>query len=248
MLRKYLQPQRYVRRLQALTASFSKPITDYEAETLTEFVYQKTVAFNRITSLDLGMRSEHMLLAVSIALEEKLPGTPCRVLDFGGACGVHCKLVNLLFPDVEVKWAVVETASMLRRARALETNSLKFFEDIDSAVAWLEGVDLLNSNSVLQYLQNPLLTTQQLLELSPKVVLWGRLMLAKGPTFVDRQRTMLFNHGPGEVVPTGFRNRPILNKVTKLSRDDFLSAHQARYRLRCEAEEHGFSTYLFSRR
>ncbi|HEX2366724.1 MAG TPA: hypothetical protein VHJ00_17085, partial [Bradyrhizobium sp.] len=60
-------------------------------------------------------------------------------------------------------------------------------------------------------------------------------------------RTMLFNHGPG-MVPAGFRNRPVVNKVTKLSRTDFLSAHEARYTLRCKAEESGFSTYLFSRR
>jgi putative methyltransferase (TIGR04325 family) len=244
---KYLQPRRYVRRLKALTASFSAPITDYEAEALTEFIYRKTVAFNRITSLDLGIGSERLLLAVSISLADRPPGTPCRVLDFGGACGVHHKLATLLFPDAAFQWAVVETPSMVRRARPLETDSLKFFEDIGSARTWLESVDLLNSNSVLQYLEDPLETTRHLLELSPGIALWERLMLSNGPTVIDRQRTMLFNHGPG-AVPPGFRNRPVVNKITKLSRADFLSAQQARYTLRCKAEESGFSTYLFSRR
>ena len=72
-------------------------------------------------------------------------------------------------------------------------------------------------------------------------------MLSNGPTVVDQQRTMLFNHGPG-AVPSGFKNRPVVNKITKLSRADFLSAHQPQYQLRCKAEESGLSTYLFSRR
>jgi putative methyltransferase (TIGR04325 family) len=244
MLNKYLQPQRYVRRLKALAASLARPITDYEAEALTELVYRKTLAFNRATALDFGMGSERLLLAVGMALT---PGAPCRVLDFGGACGAHHKLATLLFDDVPLRWAVVETPSMVRKARTLETDTLKFFEDLASANAWLGGVDLVNSNSALQYLKDPLQTVRQLLELSPKVALWERLMLSDGATHADKQRTMLFNHGPG-TVPAGFRNRPVLNDIIRLSRADFLSAHEARYRQRAGAEEAGFSTWLFSRR
>jgi putative methyltransferase (TIGR04325 family) len=244
---KYLELQRYIGRLRRLPALFAKPITGYEAEALTELVYQKTLAFNRLASLDLGIGCERLLLAVSIALGARPPGEPCRALDFGGACGVHHKLATLFFPDAAFRWAVVETPSMVRRAHALETDTLKFFDDLGPARTWLGSVDLLNSNSVLQYLKAPLQTTQQLLELSPNIALWERLMLSNGPTFTDRQRTMLFNHGPG-AAPPGFRNRPVVNKITKLSRTDFLSAHEARYALRCEAEEAGLSTYLFSRR
>jgi putative methyltransferase (TIGR04325 family) len=244
MLNKYLQPQRYVRRLKALAASLARPITDYEAEGLTELVYRKTLAFNRTSALDFEMGSERLLLAVSMALQ---PGEPCRVLDFGGACGAHHKLATLLFDDVPLRWAVVETPSMVRKARTLETERLKFFEDMASASVWLGSVDLVNSNSVLQYLKDPLQTVRQLLELSPKVVLWERLMLADGPTYADKQRTMLFNHGPG-AVPAGFKNRPVVNDIIRLSRADFLAAHEARYRLRASTEESRFSTYLFSRR
>jgi putative methyltransferase (TIGR04325 family) len=247
MLNKYLQPRRYVSRLKALAASLARPITDYEAEALTELVYRKTLAFNRATALDFGMGSERLLLAIGMASAGHAPGEPCGVLDFGGACGAHYKLATLLFDDVPLRWAVVETPSMVRKARALETEALKFFEDIAAASAWLGRVDLVNSNSVLQYLKDPLQTVRQLLELSPKVALWERLMLVDGETRADRQRTMLFNHGPG-AVPAGFQNRPVVNDIIRLSRAEFLSAHDARYRLRAKAEEAGFSTWLFSRR
>ena len=247
MPNKYLQPQRYIRRLKALASSLARPITDYEAEALTDFVYQKTLAFNRTTALDFDMGSERLLLAVGMALSGATPSEPCRVLDFGGACGAHHKLATLFFDDVAFRWAVVETPSMVRKARVLETSSLKFFEDIPSALIWLESVDLVSSNSVLQYLKDPLQTVRQLLELSPKVALWERLMLSDGPTRADKQRTMLFNHGPG-AVPAGFRNRPVVNDIVRLSRADLLAAHEARYRLRASSNEAGYSTYLFSRR
>lgn len=247
MLNKYLQPRRYVRRLQALAASLARPITDYESDALTELVYRKTLAFNRATALDFAMGSERLLLAVGMASAERAPGESCRVLDFGGACGAHHKLATLLFDDLPFRWAVVETPSMILKARSLETEQLKFFEDIPSASAWLGSVDLVNSNSVLQYLKDPLQTVRQLLELSPKVALWERLMLADGATHADKQRTMLFNHGPG-AVPAGFRNRPVLNDIIRLSRAEFLAAHGAQYRLRASTAEAGFSTWLFSRR
>ena len=199
MLNKYLQPQRYVRRLKALAASLARPITDYEAEALTELVYQKTLAFNRATALDLGMGSERLLLAVGMASGERagravprarLRRRLRRCITSSPPC---CSTTS------PFRWAVVETPSMVRKARSLETESLKFFEDIASANAWLGSVDLVNSNSVLQYLKDPLQTTRQLLELSPKVVLWERLMLSNGATHADQQRTMLFDHGPGAV-------------------------------------------------
>jgi putative methyltransferase (TIGR04325 family) len=246
-LGKYFQPLRYVRRLQSLTAALSPPITDYGAEALTELVYQKTVRFNRTTLLDLGMGSERLLLAVGIALREKSRDENTHVLDFGGACGIHYKLATLLFPDSRFRWAVVETSAMVKRAKSLETGSLKFFRDIGSATDWLGEVELVNSNSALQYVANPLQTVRELLELRPKVALWERLMLSNDQTCPDRQRSMLFDHGPG-AVPAGFRNRAVVQDITRLSRADFLSSHGAKYKLRCTAEDAGdLSTFLFSR-
>jgi putative methyltransferase (TIGR04325 family) len=228
-----------------LAASFSKPITGYEAEALVQLVFEKTVAFNRQTSLDLRMGSERLLLAVSLAIGAKEPQTTTRVLDFGGACGVHHKLASLLFPDARFRWAVVETGAMVQRARSLETESLKFFEDVGSAKAWLETVDLVNSNSALQYVEHPRQIVEELLDLAPGFLLWERMMLANGETHVDQQTSWLFDHGPGPV-PPGFKNRLVRQKITRLSRADFLAAHKVRYRLRFSAED-TYPTYLFSR-
>jgi putative methyltransferase (TIGR04325 family) len=240
--------RKYASRFRALAASFSKPITGYEAEALTRLVFEKTVAFNQLTSLDLRMGSERLLLAISMALGGKEPKSTTGILDFGGACGVHHKLASLLFPDAKLRWAVVETPAMARIARSLETESLRFFEDIGSARTWLETVDMVNSNSALQYVEHPRRTVEELLDLVPRILLWERMMLTNDATHADQQTSLLFDHGPGPV-PPGFKNRLVRQKVTRLSRTDFLAAHNERYRLRCTADDGGhWSTYLFSRK
>src|SRR3954454_15832858 len=97
-IRIHLRPGRYIRRLRSLAASFSSPITGYEEDALVEFVFQKTLVLNRLTTLNLGMGSERLLLAVSIALKERTSDEVNAVLDFGGACGIHFMLASLLFP------------------------------------------------------------------------------------------------------------------------------------------------------
>ena len=56
------------------------------------------------------------------------------VLDFGGGAGLHYKVARRQCPDI--RWAVVETPAMVRRAKELGTDRLMFFERIDQAADW----------------------------------------------------------------------------------------------------------------
>jgi hypothetical protein len=53
------------------------------------------------------------------------------VLDFGDGCGQHYKLARRQSPDI--RWAVVETPAMLKRASELATDKLQFFADTSMA-------------------------------------------------------------------------------------------------------------------
>ena len=53
------------------------------------------------------------------------------VLDFGWGCGLHYKLAYRQSPGV--RWAVVESPAMLKKAIELSTDNLRFFSDIPSA-------------------------------------------------------------------------------------------------------------------
>ena len=212
-------------------------------------------------------------LAINVTLFDKLPYDPLKDLA-PITLAVTSPQFLVVHPGVPVKNA----AEFVARARAnpgqmsygsvsvgsashLTMEMLKTAAKIDVVHVPYKGAspavaDLLGGQiqaaffvpgNVLQYLKDPLQTVRQLLELSPKVVLWERLMLSDGPTHADKQRTMLFNHGPG-AVPAGFRNRPVVNDIIRLSSTDLLAAHEARYRLRAGTKAAGYSTYLFSRR
>jgi putative methyltransferase (TIGR04325 family) len=107
------------------------------------------------------------------------------VLDFGGACGLHYKLVSIQSPDI--RWAVVETPAMVKRAAELATDKLQFFTSIDAAADWLGPVDVMHSNGALQY--------TQLCGLGAQTMVWDRVYLGERETEI--QVSHLANNGPG---------------------------------------------------
>ncbi len=116
------------------------------------------------------------------------------VLDFGGGCGRHYKEAANQSPGL--RWAVVETPSMVTRARELQTQNLHFFTSIEEAAEWLGEVDLVHSNGALQYAPDPIGTVNQLCQLNAKRLLWYRLVFGSGER--QKQISFLSDNGPGQ--------------------------------------------------
>jgi putative methyltransferase (TIGR04325 family) len=75
------------------------------------------------------------------------------VLDFGGGCGHH--FFRAVRQSPAIRWAVVETPDMVKRASELETDGLRFFSDISSALAWLGAPQVVHCNGALQFTDDP---------------------------------------------------------------------------------------------
>src|SRR5436190_21397150 len=97
-----------VRRLRRKLFPPREVIEGYEHDQLVETIFQKTKAYKP--------EGGWPLMAGASA-----------VLDFGGGCGLHYKLAQLQSPNV--RWAVVETPAMVRRASELVTDRLRFFSN-----------------------------------------------------------------------------------------------------------------------
>jgi putative methyltransferase (TIGR04325 family) len=118
------------------------------------------------------------------------------VLDFGGGCGLHYKLASRQSPGV--RWEVVEIPTMIQRASELATDKLRFLPDIVSASAWLGTIDMMHSNSALQYTPDPRETLIQLCALRAKRMFWQRLGLSKSS--IEREvQTSLCRKGPHQM-------------------------------------------------
>jgi putative methyltransferase (TIGR04325 family) len=137
------------------------------------------------------------------------------VLDFGGGCGIHYKQAD----HQTVRWAVVETPAMVRRAKTLETYHLKFFTEINEAAAWLGPIDVMHSNGAVQYAPDPLSVVRRLCGLKARRMFWSRLFLGDG---TEVQLSRLQDNGPGKL---SLPRKKVAYSFTRIPKSDFISAH-----------------------
>ncbi|MCA6107823.1 hypothetical protein [Bradyrhizobium cenepequi] len=203
-------------------------IEGYENQELVETIFRKTIAYDPDGDwpLVVGVNS---------------------VLDFGGGAGLHYKLARKQSPDI--RWAVVETPAMARRARQLATNRLMFFSDIHEAADWLGEVELMHSNGAIQYVPDAIETIRTLCATRPAAMAWHRVPIsdADAKAKAEVQTSFLSDNGPGSL-PTS------KDKLVKYARnwipaESFLTVHQG-YRLAergPDPREHGTQQFRFVR-
>jgi putative methyltransferase (TIGR04325 family) len=204
-------------------------LSEYQDRRLVDVVFAKTIALDRTRLWDGHDALAHTILGVCYAAANN-PIRPLRVLDFGGACGYHYLVARAAIPNLEMRWAVVETPAMAERATELATDILRFFSDIDSAAEWLGGVDLMHSLGTLQYTPYPERTLSELCALKSPTLLWSRMNLTEGLVEESVQTSRLADNGPGLMPPT-FQDCEIRVHLTKIPLSSFLSAHKRVYDL-----------------
>jgi putative methyltransferase (TIGR04325 family) len=219
----------------------AREIAGYDNSELVSTVIQRTSALLNVPRIDDAVPGEILaptLLAVAMA-----GSNIAHVLDFGGAAGLHYLAVKQAFPLRQFRWAIVETPAMVEAA-TLGSDELRFFSDIENAAGWLQRVDIMHSNSALQYVDEPDATLDKIMGLQAPIMLWGKMMLAaQRERFMQRSR--LRENGPG-FAPEGLVDRDVTYHATRIARDDFLNAHlDAGYRLAWKARD--TESYLFAR-
>ena len=143
------------------------------------------------------------------------------VLDFGGGAGLHYRLACRQSPDI--RWAVVETPAMVRRAKELASDRLMFFERIEEAADWLGGVDLVHSNGAIQYVPDPLDTVRALCSVQPAMLVWHRVPISD-EIRREVQTSYLSDNGPGE--SRAYREKLVRYERIWISEQAFIGAHE----------------------
>jgi hypothetical protein len=191
-----------VRRLRRKLLPPREVIEGYEHDQLVETVFQKTKAFQPQGGWPLMVGAS-------------------TVLDFGGGCGLHYKLARLQSPNI--RWAVVETPAMARRASELANDRLRFFSDLDEAAGWLGAIDIMHSNGALQYTPDPLTVLDALCAQNAKQMYWQRVLFSEGELEREVQSSFLGDNGPG-TLPVG-QERIVKYTRTRIPEARFLAAH-----------------------
>ena len=226
-----------LRRPPSVYASFAAAAAasadSYANSDLTRITLQKTLIARDKGLPDIDWKNGAGLytgLAYAAAL---LPGRPLRILDFGGSFGFHALVCAKTFPDINLKWAVVESEDVVASSPIVESDWLRFFVSLDEAVNWLGGVDLMHSSGTVQYLPDPDEAMHNLINLGATVMLWQRMMFAKGRrTHVVQSLALSGDHnGLGEFLPAGFTDHHVRFPCTYITEEELTSACTERYRL-----------------
>ncbi|MHC4041613.1 class I SAM-dependent methyltransferase [Bradyrhizobium sp. 23AC] len=143
------------------------------------------------------------------------------VLDFGGGAGLHYKVARQ--KSSNIRWAVVETPAMVRRAKELATDRLMFFERIEDAAAWLGNIDLVHSNGAIQYVPDALGTIRALCSVRPARLVWHRVPISDGDARLEVQTSYLSDNGPGKVYSSA--EKLVRYERTWFSERAFIEAH-----------------------
>jgi putative methyltransferase (TIGR04325 family) len=215
----------------------------YADISLVDVVVRKTMALRGGRRLDDILPGEPLLPTLTgvAAAGDK---APLRVIDFGGAAGLHYFVAKEAFPNRSFRWAVIETEQMAEKAAALANDEVQFFTRLENGMSWLGGIDLMHCVGALQYVPEPTETLEALLALKAPIILWSKLMLGERyETFIQTSR--LRDNGPGPLLE-GIPDRKVTYTGTHIGRGDFLARHQrAAYRLAWKAKD--TDSFLFSR-
>jgi putative methyltransferase (TIGR04325 family) len=189
----------------------------YESSDLVEVVVEKNKRFNISIKnnpiLDLGI----LRTIIGIGLVKNK--SKLSVIDFGGAGGFHYTIAKIaLGNETVLNWSVVETTAMMKKAKQLENNELKFYDSIDLAQKELVNVDLVFTSGALQCCPNPTESLEQLININAKYIFITRTAFNNSTSeIISTQISNLSENGVGPL-PIGYKNKKLKYPVTFMSK------------------------------
>ncbi len=174
-----------------------------------ETVIWKNIQFKKsLISSDLPKSATSTIMAVALALKEK---NTLKVLDFGGGGGNLHSLAEKAFPQVDFNWTVVETPEMVNEAKlSLTESKINFVSEIPNKVVGHIPFDLIIASGSLQYVDNPLKTLSDLINLNPHFIYISRTPLnVQDRNLTYQQKSLLSANGPISVLPDGIKEMRI---------------------------------------
>lgn len=200
----------------------------YESADLVSVVIEKTKRYRPTLPVDANSLAAFLLSRAG----------PIHVLDFGGAAGAHYVLARAILPATQcLKWVVVETPEMSRRAQAeVGGHELQFVSTLNEARALLPHVDLLYTSGALQCVPDPREILRALLDVGADVMMLQRLALSRGKDVFTVHESRLGHNGPGPI-PEGFKDRVVRYPCVFMRESNFWTILEERYAVVSRSED-----------
>jgi putative methyltransferase (TIGR04325 family) len=173
------------------------------------------------------------LLVFSLIQKESL-----NVFDLGGGGGTHFHVVrNFLNRTIKLRWAIVETKSMVEEARVITNNELSFFDNNKDAYLFLQSIDIGLASGVFQYLNDPIHGLIDFMNSGAKFIFISRTALTNNNSELKTiHETRLKDNGPGSL-PEGISDSEVSYPVSVVNKGLFIKTLSSQYKILCEIEE-----------
>ena len=178
---------------------YAKPEVKYSYEDpeVVSLIVKKTSAFFSKKPEDLPF-SERDLRMLAICNLANLKNRSV-VVDFGGGAGHHYKTFKKCFPNMSIIWIVVETKEMVRQSKNLENKELVFVSSFKKAIKLHHKIDLIYSDSALQYCSNPIAMLKMFTLAEPNNIFINRTMMSEQYYSSFEQISLMSKNGPGHL-------------------------------------------------
>ncbi len=198
-------------------------------------LYLKKLTDGAIPELNVQIMSL-LTIITHISLQKKK--NRIKVLDFGGACGLHFFEVNhFLKNSIELEWHVVETSEMVKASDMFSSNNLYFHNSIENAVEIAGSFDIVHSSGTLQAVDKPLDYLKALLDIESQYVILNRNGLnKKNKTIFTVHHSKLSWNGKGPL-PKGYIDKRISYPFNFMSEKDFFDLISKNYNVICTVED-----------
>ncbi len=208
----------------------------YENDAIVEVVYQKTKTYIQNSNVrKIGIQELALMQGI---IQEVLAGRgkkKLKVLDFGGACGLHYFEVRRMLPaEISLEWYVIETTEMAKRGQLLTEfaqGELFFSDDLDEIKAIPGQFDIVHTSGTLQAVPDPWFYLEKLIGMGAKTLIFNRLgMIAADQDIFTVHHAKLSWNGKGPL-PEGIQDRRISYPFGFFSESRFLKTLQQRYEI-----------------
>jgi len=206
----------------------------YNNQELVDFIIKK----NNLYSLDLNDTSQIPLSAIRTLLPFAVGNfsNTVTVLDVGGGGGNHYYEAKFASNIKIFDWTVLETPKMVETAvKFLKPNpELLYATDIQSIA--MKKFDLIMANSSIQYIKNPIVFLQDLVEIDSTYLYITRTPLSQHNEYKFAQISRLVDHGPG-YLERKQNNELVSTTVRVLSKTIFESILNEKYDIKFVIKE-----------
>jgi putative methyltransferase (TIGR04325 family) len=237
----------YMRWFKTLTKSFSakellassnqRESPTYDSSLIAKVVVEKNIKLTEILDLNSTPKLDFILLRplLVFALIQK---KKFNVFDLGGGGGTHYHVTRKIINDeIKLKWAVVETPSMVAESDSISNQELSFFSEYSHAVEFLDNIDVALASSVFQYLSDPIEELIKFINLNAEVIFITRTALTdKNSTLRVIQKSRLKDNGPGSL-PENFQDSEVQYPLTVVNKNLFIKTLSEKYTIVSEIEE-----------